>query len=67
MAREVRLCDRCGKAVLEYVPLNAIPRNSEISVPFELKKANWFIMESCVLCGDCVQSFFDWWKDGDGE
>lgn len=62
-------CDRCGKYVGEndYVPLNAIPRDKDYSVPFQLKMANWCDMRKCILCKDCVQSFFDWWKDGDGK
>lgn len=60
-------CDRCGKniGVNDYVPLNAIPRDKNFSVPFQLKMATWWHMKDCVLCKDCVQSFFDWWKEGD--
>lgn len=60
-------CDRCGKyvGINDYVPLNAIPRDKDFSVPFQLKMANWYDMRECILCKDCVQSFFDWWKKGD--
>ena len=58
------MCDRCGKTTKEFIPLNAIPRNEKISVPFEIRKANYCDMKPCVLCADCVQSFFDWWKNG---
>ena len=62
-------CDRCGKYVDEndYIPLNAIPRDRDYSVPFQLKMRNWCDMKTCILCKDCVESFFDWWKDGDGK
>ena len=62
-----RDCDRCGKniGVDDYAPLNAIPRDKNFSVPFQLKMATWWFMKDCVLCKDCVQSFFDWWKEGD--
>lgn len=57
-------CDRCGCITSNDVTLNAIPRNSTVSVPFELKIAEWCIMRPCVLCDNCVQNFFDWWKEG---
>lgn len=61
-------CDRCGKQTNEWrAPLNAIPRGYNMSIPFEIMRGTWYGMKKCILCNDCVQSFFDWWKEGDGE
>ena len=61
-------CDRCGKPIKKYVPLNAIPFGGKRSLPFELKvpTAETFgTMKTAELCIDCVQSFFDWRKEGE--
>jgi len=63
--KEYITCDRCGNMTSVHITLNAIPRNKNVPVPFELKMAEWWIMRPCVLCANCVQSFFDWWKEGD--
>ena len=71
--KEISRCDRCGQEIKEYVPLNAIPRGMKRSVPFTLRvptAETFCTMREGRFCGDCVQSFFDWWekgKEGDGK
>lgn len=60
-------CDRCGKEIKEYVPLNAIPRGKTRSLPFTLylpTSETFCTVREGRFCGDCVQSFFDWWERG---
>lgn len=60
-------CDRCGKEITEYVPLNAIPRGKTRSLPFTLylpTAETFCTVREGRFCGDCVQSFFDWWEEG---
>lgn len=60
-------CDRCGKKITEYVPLNAIPRGKTRSLPFTLylpTAETFCTVREGRFCGDCVQSFFDWWERG---
>lgn len=59
-----KACDRCGKPIKKYAPLNAIPIGGKRSLPFELKVPSEFTMKPAELCIDCVQSFFDWWGEG---
>ncbi len=58
-------CDRCGKPIKKYAPLNAIPIGGKHSLPFELRVPDGTTMKPAELCIDCVQSFFDWWKEGE--
>lgn len=53
-----KACDRCGKPIKKYAPLNAIPIGGKHSLPFELRVPAKFTMKPAELCIDCVQSFF---------
>ena len=60
-------CDRCGKPIKKYIPLNAIPTWCKKSLPFELKvptEESIPLMKMAELCMDCVESFCDWWEEG---
>lgn len=57
-------CDRCGNPIKKYAPLNAIPIGGKHSLPFELRVPDGVTMKTAELCIDCVQNFFDWWKEG---
>lgn len=67
MMAEAKKCDRCG-ALYEEVPMgemqSVVHSFARILFPDELFSQLTHINSAVDLCGECEDSFKEWWKAG---